>query len=231
MRHAIFADVDDTVIAGKSLLSFIDVLIQHVSEVEAARLREQRAGLLARMRRGEPRADVNRDFYREILGGRSTTSVARVSEAWAGPENQPRFSLNNETVALLRCAREEGRSVVLVTGSFRPLLDPVARAVSAVDILCADLEVVDGAYTGELLRPPVIEEGKVGEVLAYAQRAQLSLDNCWGVGDDVSDIPFLSLLGRVFVPGDAAPDMLDHARQQGWTILQSSPQRQDSCRR
>ena len=128
--------------------------------------------------------------------------------------------MKRSNVSFLRSAREAGAAIVLVSGSFRELVAPIGELVGASDVLVAQLEEINGTYTGRLMGPPVVGEGKAKAVAGYAAAKQLDLGACIGLGDDVTDLPFLRLAGMQYVPADAHPDMIRVTRMLGWRILE-----------
>jgi HAD superfamily hydrolase (TIGR01490 family) len=216
----VFADVDETIIRGKSLVQFVKYAGIFAPAEEVRELHELLAALLGRIRSGVPREDVNAAYYARVLRGRAVADVGRAAAAWyADGRAAPRF-LRPSALRFLRSAREAGAAIVLVSGSFRELVAPIAELVEASDLLVAPLEQSGGTYTGRLVGPPLIGEGKAKRVAAYAAARQLDLSTCVGLGDDVSDVPFLRLMGTQYVPADAHPDMIHITRTLGWRILE-----------
>ncbi|MGG7576146.1 HAD family hydrolase, partial [Streptomyces sirii] len=76
--------------------------------------------------------------------------------------------------------RSQGLATVLVSGSFTACLGPIADHVGADRILCADLEVTDGRYTGEVLTT------MIGPAKAEHARTLLTTHN-WPPADCYAD--------------------------------------------
>ena len=60
-----------------------------------------------------------------------------------------------------------------------------------------------GALTGYLGRPPLVDEARASWLTRYAERHGLDLTASFGYGDSSADLPWLSLLG---VPTAVNPD-------------------------
>ena len=127
--------------------------------------------------------------------------------------------LQREVVRLVDGLRARGAKLVLVTGSFSELVEPIARELFAHHAITAPLERQGGVFTGRLLASPTIGPGKAQAVERYAREAGVPLARCFALGDDVSDIPFLELAGRVGVPSDGDPELVASAKARGWTVI------------
>ena len=85
--------------------------------------------------------------------------------------------------------------MVLVSGSFEPLLRYIQLAVDADHILCTEAEVIDGVYTGEIKGQPCIGEHKRDALLKYALLHHISLSSSFAYGDDVTDMQMIEAVG------------------------------------
>ncbi|QEV20008.1 HAD family hydrolase [Streptomyces alboniger] len=198
----VFSDVDETLITCKSLLDFLGYYLAGRYGPEgasrAARIRED---LHAQVTAGLPRADANRAYYR-AWRGEPVAAVEEWARRWFAERSAAEGFYVREVAAQLRGHRAEGASIVLVSGSFRPLLDPLAEAVGAGHVLCARLERCGRFYTGALLGAPVIGDEKrrlVRELLA--RHPHIDPADCYGYGDDPSDLPMLSEVGHAVMVG------------------------------
>lgn len=214
-RRIAFFDVDDTLITIKSMFRFLrfDILTsgRSLNEYEEAmrQLKALKAG-------GAPREEANKLYYRHF-GGRLVTDVAARAAAWYLAESRRDDLFNPHALRALREHREAGDTVVLVSGSFPPCLDPIGAHVRADAILCSSPEVRDGRYTGHLAAP-MIGPRKAEAIRARAAADNVRLGDCWGYGDHVSDLPMLCLVGNAVVVGDDL-EMREHVSQHAWETL------------
>ncbi|MEY4576543.1 MAG: hypothetical protein RL701_1246 [Pseudomonadota bacterium] len=218
----VFSDVDDTIIRGKSLAGFLVELASHSSSDEARRLRDVTLHIETLLQADAPRAELNALYYQHVLVGRTVAEVERCARAWFARSLKSQHFLESAVVEFLRDCMLRGSRLVLVTGSFSALLQPLLALLGGGDILGAPLEVTSGVYTGRLLGPPVIGAGKVTALQHYAREHGVSLERCVGVGDDLSDLPFLQMLGTRFVPRNAHSSLLERVGSQGWHVLETS---------
>jgi HAD superfamily hydrolase (TIGR01490 family) len=207
-RRLVFTDVDETLLTGKSLFDFLDFYFagRHgragVRHVE--RTRRELAALLSA---GASREDGNRAYYRAWRGERAG-EVAEWGRRWFARHRAGADFYVSATRAALSRHQADGAVVVLVSGSFAAVLDPVAADIGARHVLCTRPEVREGILTGGVVGPPVIGEGKragVRELLRAYPHVDPS--DCYGYGDHISDLPMLSEVGHRVVVGDD-PDLL-----------------------
>lgn len=218
--EAVFSDVDDTLIRGKSLIGFARFLQQTAPASDALEIAAGIDDVLVKLRTGVlPRPEINRLLYGTVLANRSVRHVLEAGRLWYQERAKDNRFYKAGVCRYLAGARARGAEVVLVSGSFSALLDPIAEHVGATSLLATQLETIGERYTGRLVGPIMIGAGKAMAVNAYAVAHALDLKRCAGIGDDVSDVPFLKLTGNVYVPEDADPSMLMLARDAGWRLL------------
>ncbi|MEU9072189.1 HAD-IB family hydrolase [Streptomyces sp. NPDC048109] len=199
----VFSDVDETLIDCKSMFDFLDhYLSEHYGSDGADRAGRVRAELLARAARGVPREETNRAYYR-AWAGEPVTRVAESGERWfARRSADPSFFLAGTRAALLE-HRAGGAALILVSGSFPAVLDPLARAIGARHVLCTRPEERGGRFTGAIVGQPMIGVDKgtaVREVLAAYPTVDPA--DCFAYGDHVSDLPMLAEVGHPVLVGD-----------------------------
>ena len=202
-RYCAFFDVDGTIINTRSVLSFMEFLRTEVP-LRGVEFEQYRGALRERVVAGVPREELNR-FYYTLYRGFSVNQIAELGQRWfAQAGEQPGF-YNHDAITALAHHRYLGASVVLVSGSFPALLDPLSRHIGADAVLCTRLEIEAGHYTGALLGVACIGQGKVQPMLEYAASACIDLDACYAYGDDASDLPMMNLVGNpvMLTPSEA----------------------------
>lgn len=207
--YLVFCDVDETLISCKSMLDFLYFYFgEHSATVRACLER-----IVTLRQRGASRSEQNRAYYR-VYAGRSLTEVQLAGEEWFARRSQEQHFFIAQTRAALAEHQRSGAEIVLVSGSFAALLQPIARAVSAAHVLSTELSVERGYYTGEIVEP-MIGDTKAAAVRALlAARSDVAAQDCHAYGDDASDIPMLACVGKpVAVGGDAALHAFLQARE------------------
>lgn len=215
-RVYVFFDVDDTLIADKSMLSFQRLWYQLTGD-EAGR-EAYEADLREHLHPGASWAFLNRLYYRHFAG-RCPQEVARVGREWFRRMSaRPGGLYHPGPLAELRAHQRRGREIVFVSGSFPALLEPVAEQLGVERILASQLAVAGGRYTGELIPPQTIGEGKAEAIETLLCERAIEPTLCHAYGDDISDLPMLAMVGHpVVVSGGRALET--HARERGWRIL------------
>ncbi|MBP0458780.1 HAD family hydrolase [Streptomyces montanisoli] len=210
-----FFDVDETLIDVKSMFSFLDF---HLAD--PVRYQEVVGRLAAMAADGVPRERTNRLYYR-AYAGMSQESVARSGREWFGTHAARPGFFHGEVVAELTGLRARGAAIVLVSGSFRACLDPIAAHLGASHVLCTEPETAAGRYTGRVPGAPMIGERKAAAARALMRQAGARPQDCFAYGDHPSDLPLLRSVGSAGVVGDA-PELVENATRFGWTRLRQA---------
>jgi HAD superfamily hydrolase (TIGR01490 family) len=204
-RALVFTDVDETLITCKSMFDFLDF---HLSEREGPAGAERAAAVLADITalaaRGLPREQANRAYY-QALRGRPAAEIAEAGARWFAVRSAGTGFFVEGTLAALREHRAAGAGIVLVSGSFPAVLEPIAAAVGADWLLCTRPEVCDELLTGAITGEPLIGEGKRRAVRELLLRfPDIDPADCYGYGDHVSDLPMLTEVGHPVIVGGSA---------------------------
>lgn len=214
-----FFDVDDTLISVKSMLSFQDFWYRKYPDPDAES--RYRADLRAQLHPGACWASLNRLYY-SYFAGRSEVAVAEAGQQWFEQQHSTKkgFFYPRVVEELLehKC---RGRPPVFVSGSFPALLEPIAKVLGVEFILAAKLEVRDGSYTGGILPPQTIGEGKAEAIRQFLAERKVLAADCFAYGDDVSDLPMLKAVGHpVVVAGGRGLEA--QAEEFGWRVIPSA---------
>ncbi len=212
---AAFFDVDETLTTIKTMFDFYDFFLAAVghSTEEQQRLRQKARDLL---RPGLPRLQGNRLFYQRFAGYEKET-VAAIGRAWFDRHLERGGLFHTDVLQALHTHRTDGLATVLVSGSFTACLDPIADHVGADRILCTDLEVTDGRYTGEV-RTTMIGPAKAEHARTLLTTHNWTPADCYAYGDHTSDLELLNLVGHPVAVGDN-PELLAEATQPHWHHL------------
>ncbi len=122
-----------------------------------------------------------------------------------------------ESRALVRAHRERGHTLAIVTSATRYQAVPLARDLGIPHVLCTELEIERGAFTGRVVRPTCYKEGKAQKAGELARELGLDLDESWFYTDSVDDLPLLESVGR---PRPLNPDrkLSAIAERRGWPV-------------
>lgn len=214
-----FFDVDDTLIDVKSMFSFQDYWCAETGDVAAHR------AFMAEMNelRGQdaPWEILNRRYYAHFAG-RSVEATRLCAEAWFAALERERPRLFHAAVAAeLQALQDQGVEAVFVSGSFPELLAPAARRLGVRHVLATTMEVKDGCFTGAILPPQTIGEGKAVAVKTFLAGRGVPAAICRAYGDDISDAPMLETVGYpTAVAGGRG--LAAYAERRGWRVMAPS---------
>jgi HAD superfamily hydrolase (TIGR01490 family) len=195
-QHAAFFDVDGTIISTKSLVSFVQYLQQQdIQEIHQPTLGIFIQRIKQQLISNVARDALNREYF-SIYKGMSEDFINRLAQCWfAAMEASDNFYVSH-TIAQLKELQARGYKIVLVTGSFQPLLNGLMERWGVDESLCTLPEIINGVYTGELIGNPCIGEQKRKSVIQYALKHQLDLTKSYAFGDDVTDDYMLDIVGH-----------------------------------
>lgn len=113
--------------------------------------------------------------------------------------------------------RQAGHVIILMTGSLNFLIGPIASALQVDRCIAAELEQVDGLYTGRVLAPLPYGKGKGQVVQQLAAELDLDLASCFAYGDSPGDRAILEAVGHPTVVNPIR-GMAVIAKRKGWPV-------------
>jgi HAD superfamily hydrolase (TIGR01490 family) len=207
-----FFDVDDTLVADKTIFSFLAHYFAETGR-RPGEYQEARDKLRRMTDEGIPREEVNREYYR-VYAGTTAPELAHHGAGWFKEKLAAGSFFHLPVLAALHEHATAGDAVVLISGSFFPCLEPIARHVGAQAVVGTRLLVSRaGRLTGEIDRP-MIGAAKAAAVAAQAAACGAELADCHGYGDHVSDLPLLQAVGHPVIVGND-PVLSEHVARAG----------------
>ncbi len=91
-------------------------------------------------------------------------------------------------------------------------------AIPDEDVMATRFEVRNGRFTGRMLEPMVIGEGKLAAAQEYATRHSIDLSASFFYTDSIADLPLLEHIGHP-VAVNADKPLLKLAEARGWDIV------------
>jgi len=101
-----------------------------------------------------------------------------------------------ESRALVQAHQEMGHTLAIISSATRYQAEPLARDMGIPHVLCTELDVKDGIFTGEVVRPTCYGEGKAIAARELAGRQDLDLSQSYFYTDSHEDLPLLEAVGR-----------------------------------
>ena len=118
---------------------------------------------------------------------------------------------------LVDAHRAAGHTIVLASSATLPQVESAAEDFGIEHIVCTELEVVDGEFTGELASPVRWGEEKANGVRDFATEYGIDLTQSFCYSNGAEDVPFLKLAGNPR-PLNPDEDLAAIAKQNKWPI-------------
>jgi HAD superfamily hydrolase (TIGR01490 family) len=217
MSGAAFFDLDRTLIRRSSALALAGSFRER-GLIGRGQLARAALWQLLFMARGADAAAVRRvaEDGMAVLRGFPVQELQELVAEAMEPVLKP--LLYAESLALVRTHRDRGEPVYLGSATLQEILDALAAELGFDGALGSTGEVVDGVFTGRVLRA-LHHEAKAECLREVAQREQIDLAASTAYSDSHSDLPFLEAVGHaVAVNPDRALRRCAAAR--GWPVLE-----------
>ena len=158
--------------------------------------------------------------YEEFLLGPLTVRPAEVLlELRRVCLDELRKFIRPKMIARVELHRQENAQLVLITACNSFLAEPLAELLGFAEVICSQVELVDGEYTGRTCGVPAFRHGKVIRLAGWLRDHPFSLAGSWCYGDSYNDLPLLELVDH---PVMVAPDakLRKHGLERGWELLE-----------
>jgi len=150
-----------------------------------------------------------------VLKGRAEADFVETAERIFRERLAP--AIYPEARALVDAHRRKGHTLAVVSAA-----TPYQAALTAADleiphVLCTHLEVVDGNFTGRLVKPSCYGEGKAVHARRLAAEHSLDLEQSYFYTDSDEDLPLLDIVGK---PRPLNPNrrLANIALRRGWPV-------------
>ena len=145
------------------------------------------------------------------LAGRSVDEVVRCARAYV----QHDLPLQWRPWALQRLVehQRQGHRCVLVSASTSPYMHLVGESLGVDAVLCTEMDVLDGRYSGRMTTPNCHGEEKVRRLQAWlAQQYGDNVAELHAYGDTSGDLPMLRLARHAWYRGRPWPRRRENIR-------------------
>ncbi|MCW5889726.1 MAG: HAD-IB family hydrolase [bacterium] len=206
-----FFDLDRTLIAGFSVLTFV------MDGIVTGRIGATGLGLtmLAGLRFQLGQLPFS-DFVTEtlaLLRGESEAAFRELGDRVFA--ERLAADLYPEARVLVAAHRRKGHTVAIVSSATPYQTDPVARELGIEHVLCTRLGVADGVFTGRIAGDPCYGVGKRVAAEALAGERGVEMAESFFYTDSDEDLPLLEAVGR---PRPTNPNrgLAAEAVRRGW---------------
>jgi HAD superfamily hydrolase (TIGR01490 family) len=217
MSPAAFFDLDRTLIRRSSALALAGSFRER-GVIGRGQLAKAAAWQLLFAARGASAEAVRRasEDGMRIMSGFSVDELRELVADAMEPVLKP--LVYRDPLRLVEQHRARGERVYIVSATLQEIVDELARELGFDGAIGSTCEIVDGVYTGRVLRP-CHGSGKAAALRELAEREGIDLAASTAYSDSHTDLPFLEVVGRpVVVNPDAALRRI--ARERGWPTLQ-----------
>ena len=212
-----FFDFDGTLIAGYSAAAFYE---------DRVRRREFGVGELART--------LLAGAEMKVLGTDVNRLMGVAIASWAGRSEDEVIELfarlfhdriagmvYPEARELVQAHHRAGHTVALATSATRYQAAPLAEDLGVEHLLCSEVEVVQGNFSGFFAGDVLWGPAKARAVKRLARREGVSLVRSYGYANGDEDVPFLEVVGNPR-PLNPASGLERVAREQSWPVSRFS---------
>jgi HAD superfamily hydrolase (TIGR01490 family) len=131
--------------------------------------------------------------------------------------------LRPDVVGKLEEHKKKGHKTMILSGMFTDFLEVMASRIGVDCVVGTKLQIVNGVYTGKIIKPLCFGEDKARYLNEYIRDQHLNVDlgQSAAYADAISDIPVLLMVGN---PVACYPDkaLLQFALNQKWQIIGDS---------
>ncbi|MDJ0709135.1 MAG: HAD-IB family hydrolase [Woeseiaceae bacterium] len=210
---AAFFDLDGTIIATHSIK---DIFLERLfaGQVQTEEVVDMATLTLRYIFKTADFEDGLRDSVRNIQGMDESEFLEladKVCEERLLPQVFP------EVKAILKAHSDKGHTIVIVSSASRYQVAPLAGALGIENIICTELEVKNGKFTGSLDGSPCYGPAKLSMARAFAKGRRISLKKSYFYSNGSEDIPLLEAVGN---PVAIGPDsrLKKVATRRGWPV-------------
>jgi putative phosphoserine phosphatase/1-acylglycerol-3-phosphate O-acyltransferase len=212
-----FFDFDGTLIAGFSAAAFYE---------DRVRRREFSAGELIRTVLAVTEMTVLGTDVNKLMGvaisnwaGRSEDEVTEIFARLF--HDRIAGMVYPEARELVQAHQRAGHTLALATSATRYQAAPLAEDLGVENVLCSEVEVVQGNFSGFFAGEVLWGPAKARAVKKLARRARVDLKRSYGYANGNEDVPFLEVVGNPR-PLNPASGLERVAREQDWPVSRFS---------
>jgi HAD superfamily hydrolase (TIGR01490 family) len=153
-----------------------------------------------------------------LLGG---ISLERAEAMWEWIiETTIMPSLRPEMMAAIERHRKEKHRLILLSGSFVPLLERLVARLGFEGAIATPLQIRNGRYLGRIERPTAIGRGKLKRLRDFLRGdgKDIDLDRSYYYADSIADVPCMEVVGN---PIAVYPEkgLAGVASDSGWEVI------------
>ena len=219
-RYVVLFDLDETIINCKSLFEAYQAYCRQCFSNEAYGVNQYKEvidELKIMQANGDPREDINARFYSHFKGIPQKRMINIFNEWFIRQRSKNNF-FNSSVLEELERHQTHNAEIIIVSGSFLDCVRIVADFLKVKHLVCINLKVRSGVYTGEIEGTQTIGEGKVRAVKQYLYKYNIHGSIKYAYADHPSDTQILQLAKHPVVVGNDE-QLLQLASSYNWNVI------------
>ena len=186
-----FFDLDKTLINGFSAKDFMKARLLS-GKVTTKEIVAQFAGALSYATDNGNFASMAALGAKGVKGVREQVFIEVGEEVY---EKHLAKAIYPEARAMVAAHIAKGHTVAIVSAATPYQIDPIARDLGISHVMCTRMEVKDGVFTGDIVKPACWGEGKAYAGQKLADKYHLDLAKSFFYTDSAEDLPLLEIVG------------------------------------
>ena len=189
---AAFFDFDKTLIAGYSAKSFLTEQLKSGGISPRGIAKQLRAA--ANFRSGK----MNFSAFMAETSGAFRGHAEYVFEEFGEEVYRKKVAgaIYPEARKLLQAHKDMGHTIAIVSSATIYQIEPAARELGIDYIMCTDLEIEDGVFTGNVISPTCFGEGKRTSAEDFCEEMGTQMSDSYFYTDSEDDLPLLEVVGH-----------------------------------
>lgn len=219
---AAFFDLDGTLLSTSSALLYVKYLRRRPKGAGGPFDRMPFSALLKtlwyQVLYNSNRIDIERVAAESVrpLAGHPERAMIELCRTWFD-ESVAAF-IRPEMPALIEAHRRAGHEICVLTASTPYVAIPLCERMGIKDWIASQLDVRDGTFTGDFVRPLCYGAGKIVHARRWAEARGIDIAGSFFYTDSITDLPMCE---AVATPILISPDrkLRREGRRRGWKIL------------
>ncbi len=127
---------------------------------------------------GVSKASLNK-YYFKNFSGMSENLLSEIANSWFDSvyKDMKEDLFFHKSIFDIDMHKRNGGKVVLLSTSFLSQVKPLLKELGIDEVVCSQLEVLKGYYTGNIISDPLSELGKVKVMKNYLEKSKVSYDS------------------------------------------------------